>query len=113
MYSFNQWMGTVPQWTISSYIGFATFTMLGFGIIFEFPIVLVILGRIGLISSNLLRRSRKVVVIIALVVAMVLSPSPDIFSMLLMALPLYVLFEISIWLIWMGEHEKKQTQPTD
>lgn len=113
MYSFNQWMGTVPQWTISSYIGFATFTMLGFGIIFEFPVVLVILGRIGLISSDLLRRSRKVVVIIALVVAMVLSPSPDIFSMLLMALPLYVLFEVSIWLIWMGEREKKQTPSTD
>lgn len=109
MYGFNQWMGTVPQWTISSYIGFATFTLLGFGLIFEFPVVLVILGRIGLISSALLRRSRKMVIIISLVVAMVISPSPDIFSMLLMALPLYLLFELSIWLIWMGEREKSKT----
>ena len=113
MYGINQWMGTVPQWTISSYVGFATFTLLGFGLIFEFPVVLVILGRIGLISSALLRRSRKIVVIVSLVVAMVISPSPDVFSMTLMALPLYVLFELSIWLIWMGEREKKTAEPTD
>jgi sec-independent protein translocase protein TatC len=109
MYGMNAWMGTVPQWTIRSYISFATFTLLGFGLVFEFPVVLVILGRIGLISSAMLRRSRKVVVIISLVVAMIISPSPDVFSMLLMALPLYVLFEISIWLIWLGERGKHET----
>ena len=104
----------MPQWTISSYISFATFTMLGFGLIFEFPIVLLILGRLGLINSTMLRGSRKVVVIISLVVAMVISPSPDVISMLIMALPLYVLFEISIWLIFLGERQKKKpATPTD
>jgi sec-independent protein translocase protein TatC len=114
MYKINVWLGTVPQWTISSYISFVTFTMLGFGLIFEFPIVLIILGRIGLINSAMLRSSRKVVVIISLVVAMIISPSPDVISMMIMALPLYVLFEISIWLIFLGERQKKKTEtPTD
>jgi len=115
MYKINVWLGTMPQWTISSYISFATFTMLGFGLIFEFPIVLLILARIGLISSAMLRGSRKVVVIISLVVAMVISPSPDVISMMIMALPLYVLFEISIWLIYLGERKKKtlDATPTD
>ncbi len=107
MYKINVWLGTEAQWTISSYISFATFTMLGFGLIFEFPIILVILGRIGLITSAMLRGSRKVVVIISLVVAMIISPSPDVISMLIMAVPLYGLFEISMILIWLGERQKK------
>lgn len=113
MYKINLWLGTEAQWTISSYISFATFTMLGFGLIFEFPIVLIILGRIGLISSDMLRNSRKVVVIISLVVAMIISPSPDVISMLIMALPLYILFEISMILIWLGERKKKTEQLTE
>jgi sec-independent protein translocase protein TatC len=112
MYKINVWLGTEAQWTISSYISFATFTMLGFGLIFEFPIILVILGRIGLITSAMLRNSRKMVVIISLVVAMIISPSPDVISMLIMALPLYILFEISMVLIWLGERQK-QALPKD
>ena len=114
MYKINLWLGTEAQWTISSYISFATFTMLGFGLIFEFPIVLIILGRIGLINSKMLRGSRKVVIIISLVVAMIISPSPDVISMFIMALPLYILFEISMILIWLGERKKlKPETPTD
>ena len=102
-------------------VGLALFAGYSFGPHIKFgffflgvaPIVLLILGRIGLINSTMLRGSRKVVVIISLVVAMIISPSPDVISMMIMALPLYVLFEISIWLIFISERKKKIETPTD
>ena len=92
MFGLHAWLGVAAEWTVTSYVTFATQLLIGFGLAFEMPVVVVILGRLGIVSSAQLRQARPLVVIILLVVAMVLTP-PDIFTQLMMAVPLIVLYE--------------------
>ena len=66
------------------------------GLVFEMPIVAYFFARIGILKSDFLRRSRKVAVVLVLVAAAFITPSTDIFTMCLVALPLWLLFEFSI-----------------
>ena len=81
--------------TLSSYI--STFTTLTFimGVVFQLPIFTFILGKMGLIDYQLLRRYRSYAFIIILIVSAIITP-PDIFTLILVALPLYALYEVSI-----------------
>lgn len=85
-----------PIITVNSYISFAGMFMLAFGLCFEMPVVAYILGRLGIISSKFLSKGRKVAVVVILIVAAALTPTPDIFNQCLMAVPMYVLYEVSI-----------------
>lgn len=85
----------LPMITVDKYISFIGSFVLAFGITFEMPIVLAFLAQIGIATPEFLRQHRRWAVIIILVVSAVLTP-PDVFSQLLMALPLFVLYEASI-----------------
>lgn len=85
-----------PIITVGSYLTFAGMLMIGFGAGFELPVVAYILGRFGVISSKTLTRGRRIAIVAILIVAAVLTPTPDIFTQMLLAVPLYVLYEISI-----------------
>ena len=85
-----------PIVTIGSYISFTGMLILAFGISFELPVIAYLLGKIGLISSSFLSKGRRYAVIIILTVAAILTPTPDIFTQLLLAVPMYGLYEISI-----------------
>lgn len=103
---FNEWMGvTVEYFTVTSYIGFVIKLMLGFGLTFELPMVLVILGRLGLVTSDFLRDKRRHAVIVILILAAVITPTQDPLSQLLLAIPLVVFYELCIWIIRAGEHK--------
>jgi len=82
---------------VSSYLTFILFFLLSFGIVFQLPVVIFFLAKIGLVSPSTLRKRRREAVVIIFIVAAVITPSVDMFSMLAMGLPLVVLFEISIW----------------
>jgi sec-independent protein translocase protein TatC len=88
-----------PLIHLSEYLSFVTLMILAFGITFEFPLVLVFLGMVGIVRSERLRSWRRYAFFISFVVAAVATPSQDPFSMLIMAGPLYVLYEISILVI--------------
>ncbi|MCX6996763.1 MAG: twin-arginine translocase subunit TatC [Kiritimatiellaeota bacterium] len=107
MFGMNKWMGIRAEWTITSYISFATQLLLGFGLVFEFPLVLFVLGRLGIINSGQLRRARKIVVIIILVVAAFITPGPDMFSQFIMAAPMLVLYELCIWMLRFSERSRR------
>ncbi len=70
--------------------------MLAFGAVFEMPVILVLLARVGVIDDRFLRRNRSYAIVILAVVAAVITPSQDAFSMLAMLFPLVVLYETSI-----------------
>ncbi len=108
MFQVHTWMGIRPEWTVTSYVSFAAQLLIGFGLVFELPVILLILGRIGLVNSVQLRTYRRHWIIAALVIGMVLTP-PDVFSQLLMAVPLIVLYEICVWLVWAGERRRRAT----
>lgn len=81
---------------------FLTFTfrvLLAFGFVFELPIFAFFLARLGLISAAFLRRQRKFAIVLIFIIAAMLTPGPDVFSQLLMAGPLLILYEVSIWIV--------------
>jgi len=87
-----------PMITISKYLSFITVMILTFGIVFELPLVSLFLVRIGIISPQFLAKNRKVAIIAIFVLAAILTPSIDAFTQILMAVPLVILYEVSIWL---------------
>jgi sec-independent protein translocase protein TatC len=80
----------------SDYFTFVAIFILAFGVVFELPVVLVLLAKVGVIDDKFLRRNRRYAILIAAIVAAVITPSQDAFSMLAMFIPLVVLYEISI-----------------
>lgn len=81
---------------LGSYISIFTSMVLLMGILFEFPSVIVVLSKLGLVGKDTLRKYRKHAVVAVLVVAAILTPTGDPFTMLVVALPLYLLYEFSI-----------------
>lgn len=108
MFGLHGWLGIRAEWTVTSYVSFAVQLLIGFGFVFELPAVLIVLGKMGLVPSARLRHFRRHAIVAALVIGMVLTP-PDVFSQLLMALPLIALYELSIWIVWAGERGGKGT----
>jgi len=99
----------VPMFTFQNYLGFFSRFHFAFSIVFQLPLVLLILGILGVVSYVSLARIRKYAVLIIIIVSAVLTP-PDFFSQLLMVGPLYLLFEFGLILIRIIEKRRKQIQ---
>lgn len=101
--SINAWVGLkVETIRIEGYIAIVLKTLVAFGLVFQMPLVLVALGWLGLVSSDALRAKRRIAIVTVFFIAMFLTP-PDPMSQLLMAVPLCVLYEVSIWVVWLKE----------
>lgn len=85
----------VPMISVGAYVSFALRLFIAFGGMFELPLVVVLLSKLGLVTPQMLARNRKYVIVVSFLVAAVLTP-PDIFTQVLMAVPLLALFEVSI-----------------
>ncbi len=81
---------------LESYISFLSTLTFATGIIFEMPILVYFLAKIGILGSDLMRKYRRYALIVILILAGILTPSPDMASQIMMALPLYGLYELSI-----------------
>lgn len=82
--------------SVKKFVSFCLLFTFAFGIIFELPLTMILLGRIGLVTVNFLTKYRAYAVLIIAILAAVLTPTPDAFNMMLMAVPLYLLFEIGV-----------------
>ena len=91
--------------TINEYLSFFLMTTLMFGLSFEMPLVIVVLGMLGLVSSKLLREKRRFAIVGMAVLAAVITP-PDLLSMAMMLAPMIVLYEISILFVRFFETRK-------
>ena len=96
-----------PMITVSDYLSLLVVMMLGFGFMFETPLILVLLASLNIINSALLTKYRRYMIVIILIVAALLTP-PDPVSQLAMAIPLYLMYELSIVIIKIMEKRKKQ-----
>ena len=85
-----------PLLTVDKYIGFVIFTILAFGLGFEFPILLISLSAAGVLTNETMRRYRRQVVLGLAIFAAVITPSPDPISMLALLIPLYLFYEGAI-----------------
>jgi sec-independent protein translocase protein TatC len=99
----NSWVGLpVTTIRIEGYISIVLKTIIAFGLVFQVPLIIFVLGWFGVITSKGLREKRRVSIVLAFVLAMFLTP-PDPMSQLFMAIPLCLLYEFSIWAVWLKE----------
>jgi sec-independent protein translocase protein TatC len=85
-----------PDFTASRYLSFITLMFVAFGVAFEFPVVLVALELAGVLSSQQLRKWRRPAIVIVVLIAAVITPSQDPYSLFFMSVPMYVFYELSI-----------------
>jgi sec-independent protein translocase protein TatC len=91
----------------SDYFDFIVLIMLAMGIIFQMPAVSYVLSRIGIISAPFLIKGWKIALVVILIVAAVISPTGDVPNLLLFALPMTVLYVISIFIAWLFGKERR------
>lgn len=91
-------VGILNLWSISQILSFLLATSLAFGILFEIPLITRILSRIGILNKEFLKKQRKIIYVFAFILAALITP-PDVITQVLIALPLIIIFEISLLLI--------------
>jgi sec-independent protein translocase protein TatC len=89
-----------PVISATRYISFVTGFILACGAVFEMPVVAFFLGRTGVISAGLMRRKFKYAFVIIIIAAAIITPTGDAFNMMLLALPMLALYELSIWVVF-------------
>jgi len=88
-----------PLFSLGQYLSFVISFLLPFGFIFELPLFILVLAKVGIINSKMLAAKRKVVLVMTFVIGAVISPTPDVFSQTMIAVPMLVLYEISILVV--------------
>jgi sec-independent protein translocase protein TatC len=88
-----------PVLTITEYINFIMWTTISFGAVFQLPLVALFLGKLGIVNWRMLAKGRRYAIVAIAFAAAVITPSSDALSMALLTLPLYLLYEVSIWLL--------------
>jgi sec-independent protein translocase protein TatC len=111
MLSFSETIGDFklqPTIMMEEVIGFMTAMLLGTGVAFELPVVMGVLGWLGLVKAKQLWKFNKYALILSTVVGGVLTPGPDVLSQVLMAGPLFLLYNVSILIVWFIERAARE-----
>ncbi|MBE3599248.1 MAG: twin-arginine translocase subunit TatC [Limnochordaceae bacterium] len=103
-----------PMISINSYTNFILTMVVPFGLVFQLPLLVFFLARLGVVSHRGLAQRRSYAIVGIAALAAALTPGPDVFSQLLMAVPLVVLYEVSIWIAWLAAPRgSARPSPTD
>lgn len=102
----------VPMISVDEYLSFVVKLLLAFGLVFEMPLFSYFLSRMGLLTPQAMRRHRKYAVLAIFIVAAILTP-PDVFSQCLMAAPMLVLYEVSVYVSALARKGRSAAKPAD
>lgn len=91
-----------PMFSIKQYFDFVIAFLLPFGFIFELPLAIILLAKVGIVSSKFLAKQQRIVIFLTFVIGAVISPTPDIFSQCMIAIPMILLYEISYVIVRFG-----------
>jgi sec-independent protein translocase protein TatC len=106
--AYSNWMGIqMPDWRAETYFSFVTKFMLGMGLGFEMPVVILALVKIGLLDYRKLAAFRRYMIIVNLILGALLT-TPEVLTQVMMFIPLQILYEISIWIAWYWEREERK-----
>ena len=101
-----------PYIRIGNYINLMLTLFFWMGIVFEIPVVLFFLSKIGGVSYKLLKKWRKYAVVVAFILGAIITPTFDPINQTIVALPIIALYEAGIWLAWIGRRDKHKGKPT-
>ena len=105
---YSNWLGFGAfQWRAEDYISFVCKFMLGMGIGFELPVVILTLVKIGVLSYSTLAKARRYMIVINLVLGAVLT-TPEVFTQIVMFIPLQLLYEITVWIAWYWDRQERK-----
>jgi len=106
-----------PMPAVNEYFSLSLRLLIAFGVIFELPILMVFLAKIGVVDVPFLNKNRKYAILINFIIAAILTPTPDIVNQMLMGIPLLILYEISVVAVWIFGRKKlkyaSQPEPED
>ncbi len=103
----------IPMLTIDKYISFTITFLLPFGIVFELPLVSFFLAKLELVNYSFLAKNRRYAILVIVVIAAILTPTPDLITCLIVSGPMYLLYELSVWIVRLVERgiaRQKQQQ---
>jgi sec-independent protein translocase protein TatC len=103
---YNNYFGWGTMWTAKSLIDFEVQMLVGFGLAFELPLVILVLNLLGLISSRQLAEKRRHAAVVIFIAACCIIPSTDLFSLSVLTVPMYLLYEACIWIARVVERKK-------
>ncbi len=105
---YSTWLGlSADIWRAEDYISFVCKFMLGMGLGFEMPVVILVLVKLGILNYAILSKARRYMIVINLVLGAVLT-TPEVLTQVLMAIPLQILYEISVWIAWYWERQERK-----
>ncbi|MDP2105452.1 MAG: twin-arginine translocase subunit TatC [Desulfobulbaceae bacterium] len=86
---------------VNEYFSLALRLLIAFGVIFELPVFMVLLAKVGMINTAFLKKNRKYAFLLSFVIAAIVTPTPDVVNQVMMAIPMAILYEISIVAVWL------------
>ncbi|MBN1614441.1 MAG: preprotein translocase subunit TatC, partial [Deltaproteobacteria bacterium] len=95
-----------PMFSLKEYLSLSLKFLLAFGLSFELPVFIFFLTKVGVVNAAMLSRQRRYAILIIFIAAAVLTPSPDAISQILMALPLMILYELSIYVAKFAQRKR-------
>lgn len=107
----TQSLGWDPTWTVQQYYSFVTRFTIGFGLAFELPVVVLALVRFGLMTYAFMARTRPYAIVLIFILATIITPTPDILTLIAMATPMCLLYESCIWIAWFMERRQSRSTP--
>jgi hypothetical protein len=96
----TQSLGWTPMWTVQEYYSFVTRFVLGFGLAFELPVVVLALVKFGLVTYQFMARTRPYAIVLIFILATIITPTPDVLTLVALSLPMCLLYESCIWIAW-------------
>jgi sec-independent protein translocase protein TatC len=109
-YNYSQEMGVTNEWRIGYYISFATQFTLIFGLAFELPVVVMTMVRLGILNYEIMRNTRSYAILAIVVIAAIITPTPDVATLAFLAVPMIILYEICIWLAYFYKRKEREQE---
>lgn len=107
-YNYTKALGVKEMWTWSSYASMFSWLTIGFGLLCELPVVVIVLALLGIINYKLLAATRSYAITGIFILAAIIAPTPDPATLLFLAVPIVLLYESCIWIVWLLDRRRKK-----